>query len=236
MLCWANSSEMAGEGDMPAGGVDQVGVDLVHGDHDAVVYTDASDPLQLLPCPGPAHRVVGAAQQHELGLGVSGQLLQLGKVDLIAPVVIYQLVERDPALGLVDIVVIGVVDGGLDDDALPRLGIHLNGAHQGHVDARGEHDPVRLDLPAVAAFLPAGAGLEIFAAGIAVAVCLMGGPLPDGRGYRGRHLVVHVRDAHGDNIALPEHPHMLLGGPLNGDGLGAVDHAVKVVLHAAVLL
>ena len=140
---------------------DQVPVDLVHGQHHAVLQTDAAYPLQLLPGPAAAHRVVRAAQDHELSSRVFGQVLQPVKVHLIPALPLHQWVKSDLPSGAADIVVIGVIHRGLDDHPVPRLGINLNATHQSHVHPGGIEDPVGPDVPAIAAFLPVHAGLKI---------------------------------------------------------------------------
>ena len=174
---------------------------------------------------------MGAAQDHELGPGVPGQALQSAKVHLIPALPLHQGVKSDLPPGAADVVVIGIVHRGLDDHPVPRLGIQLDAAHQGHVHPGGIEDPVGPDVPAVAALLPVHAGLKIVRGGIGIAIGPVLRPAPDGLGHGGGRFKVHVRDAHGDDVVCAEHLPPQLGGPLDGDLPGAVNGPVKVVFH-----
>ena len=217
---------------MPVRRQHQIRVYLVHREHDAVVYAYPSDALQLLARPRPAHGIVRAAKYHEPDVRLLRQSLERGEVHLPAPAALDEGIVGYLPPRAAHIVVVGIVDRRLDYNALARRGVHLHRADKGHVDARSVANPLGLHLPAVPLALPAGAGVEVFPARVAIAVGLVRGALLYRLGHAGRGLEVHVRYAHGYDAAVAVHLPPELRRPFDGHRRGAVYRLVEVEVHA----
>ena len=62
--------------------IEQIAMDLIRTEDHVMAKADLRNPLQLLLCIDPAHRIVGIAEDQDLGLRVN-RLLKIVEIDLI---------------------------------------------------------------------------------------------------------------------------------------------------------
>ena len=177
-------------------------MDLVGEEQNAVAGADIRHPAELLLRPYPSRGVVGGAEEEQLGVGAGTQGLQRLEIQGIALFPAQQRIGKGrPARGLEDAEE-GGIGGGLEDDALSRLGKGLHSLSHGVDHAEGVDNPARLDLPAVAAAHPSrhSGAIRLIHGGVAVDAEL--GGLPQGGDDLRRGYQVHVRDGKGDDVGV----------------------------------
>ena len=216
-----------GSGDVLFAVEDQVGVDLV-GDHQHVMLqAQFHHPAQLLFRPDMAQGVVGGAQQEQVRL--LQFLLKVCPVNGPLAVLLHELILQNLAVPCLGHIIELGVHRRLNQDAATLRGEQLHAGGQGLHHAQAEAHEGLVDIPAVAALLPAPNGLKIAVRPGGIAPDALLGPglqgVDDGLGG----LEVHVRDPQGDHVLCAEFllPLVILGGVVPG----AVHHRVKLVGH-----
>ena len=177
----------------------QVGVNLIGEDFHTVADADTAHGFQLLLRPGPAHGVVGVAEDeqfHAVDLGL--EVLQVhGVVPGLVPL---QGADHHGPSRVLNDVGKGVVHWLLDDNLVPGLGEHgQDHPHAGH-HAGGEGHLLQVWLPAVARLLPPGHGLKILGGPPGIAEDALIGPGLDGLHDAGGGAEIHVGDPKGDDV------------------------------------
>ena len=206
---------------------DQVGVNLV-GEQDHPVFdAQLHHTAQLLRRPHDAQGVVGATQEEEVGLGQLG--LEVGPVHLPPAVLFHEGILQHPAVPRLGHVVELGVHRGLDEHAAPLGGKELDHGADGLHHAQAEAHQARVNVPAVAALLPAPDGLKIGVRAAGIAPDALLGPGGEGVDDGLGGLEVHVRDPQGDHLVGAEllRPLVVFGGAV----AAAVHHGVEIILH-----
>ena len=226
---------------------EDVAVDLVGDDEDAVLFTDFGNSADFLGGPDTAHGVMGVAEDQQGGVGIGGLLLQQIPVDGVVAVVVDQMAADNLVAPLGDILGEMAVDRVHDDDALAGLCVHMGHMGQGAEGAVGVDDLIGLNLPVVAVGKPAAQSGEVPGVGNVhgVAVHLMvGNPVHGPDDGLGR-LQVHVGGHHGDGVLIQAGAVHTEGGgqvgqlgqgPLHGVGTPAVNDGIKIVAHMSSFL
>ena len=192
-----------------------------------VLHAQLHHAAQLLGRPDNAQWVVGVAQQEQVGLLQLG--LKVGPVHLPLAVLLNKLVLQHPAVPRLGHVVELGIHRGLDEDAAPLGGEQLHHGADGLHHAQAEAHQALVDVPAVAALLPAPDGLKIGVRAAGVAPDALLGPLAQGVNDGLGGLEVHVGDPQGDDVIGAEFllPLIVLGRAV----FAAVNHHIKIILH-----
>ena len=140
---------------------DQIAVDLVGADEYMVLHADISHPLQFFAGEYTAGRVLRIAKDKEFCVGIGGISLKIFKVDLVMIGFQGEGTSHDDASVGGDRIVHRVVGRGKKENTVPRFCQKLNRIMKGIHNARGAHDPVRLDLPSMVILLPSAHGFEV---------------------------------------------------------------------------
>ena len=186
-------------------------------------------PAQLLFRPDMAQGVVGGAQQEQVRL--LQFLLKVCPVNGPLAVLLHELILQNLAVPCLGHIIELGVHRRLNQDAATLRGEQLHAGGQGLHHAQAEAHEGLVDIPAVAALLPAPNGLKIAVRPGGIAPDALLGPglqgVDDGLGG----LEVHVRDPQGDHIVGAEFFLALV--VLGGVVVGTVDDLVKIVCHSA---
>ena len=138
---------------------DQVGVDLVGHKEHVIGNADVRHLFQLFFRPHDAQRVMGTAQQENLYFFRLS--LKILKIDGPASSLLHQLVfHHNPSPGFGHIIKFRV-HGSLDHNLVAGIGEDFNNSGQGRHHAQGPAYKALVDLPAIAALLPAADGVKI---------------------------------------------------------------------------
>ena len=181
---------------------DEILVDLVGQDGDAVLFADGAQLFQLLPPPYPAHGIVRGREDQQLGAGGGEMGVQGVEVHGIAAVFVHQIAGEQLAAAAFNGAEEGVIDRLEDGDAVTGSGEGLHQPVQGGHHAGGGAQPVFLHGIAVVGLFPMDKGLVVPVGGLVIAVGTVGRPgghrLPD----TGRSLKVHVGHPKGQQAAF----------------------------------
>ena len=206
---------------------DQVGVDLV-GDHrHMILQAQLHHPAQLLLRPDDAQGVVGRAEDEKVHL--FQLLLKVGPVHGPLTVLFHKLVLHHLAVpGLGHVVELGV-HRRLDQDAAALRGEQPHTGGDGLHHAQAEAHEALVDVPAVAALLPAADGLEIAVRPGGVAPDTLLGPGLQGVDDGLRGLEIHVCNPQRDHILRAEFllPFVVFGGAV----LRTIHNGVELISH-----
>ena len=216
-------------------GLDQIVVDLVGHHHDAVLVADLAHPAQLLLRPDAAGRILGGAEEEQLGLlGLLTEVVEIHGI--VALLVRHQAVFQHLAAGVYGSAGEVMVVGGLDQDAVAGLGKGPDGVIEGGNHLLEGDDTVGLNVPIVTGFHPLAAGLPK-AVGQAVvaqhAEVRLGFDCVNNAGGGAELHVGHRQgnDTLGGLIALGVLHDAVLSGA--ADGRIAVNNRFKIVFHRA---
>ena len=135
-------------------GADELFVNLVRDDKDAVPQTDPGDAFELRAPPHAADRVVRAAQDEEIDIVLDDFLFKIVKVDFVASVFEPERVVDECAPVVADDVRKRIVDGLLDEYGIARFGECADGGCDGKDDARRDHELAACDVPMMMCFEP----------------------------------------------------------------------------------
>ena len=205
-------------------------MNLVVDDKDIVASADFHHLFQLFPAPNLAHRVMGVAEEQNLGVWAGSQLLQLLILDAVPAV--FPLFQRQgvieqipPASGHRHIK--GIINRGHDDDAVPRLAGRFHQHSQG-IDHAGGCDNL---LRANAIIVPPG-----HPAAHRVVIVLGGPGIPQDGGIDQVFQLLYNSGSNGKLHVRRRQRHSLHAGsgrprPLAGAALAAVWNGRKIVLH-----
>jgi hypothetical protein len=221
----------SGDGHVPVRSEDQVVVNLVGEDGHVVAQADVGDPLQLLPPPDPAHRVVGVAQDQELGIArLRLQIVEVNGVDAVA---LDEAILQKAPLVDPDRPEERVIDRRLKDDPVPLGRQCLQEMADGGHHAGGEKDTGGIHRIAMAAGPPVHDGLGVLRGLQVIPVDAVGHQAAQGGGDALRHAEVHVGDPERQEIG-PTIP-LLQIVVLGGIGVATRDDLVEVRQHACLL-
>ena len=214
---------------MGKAGAGEVGVDLVGHHHHVVAQADLPDAAQLLGRPAAAHRVVGVAEDEELGARLHEHALEALVVHGVAPILVEKRARERLAAVVHDHRAEGVVHGRLDDHGVAGLGEGVDGHGQGEHHARRHDEPLALGAPAVARLEPALHGLVVAVQGHRVAEDAVLGALHERLDGAGGRLEVHVGHPEGQVVGGMSAPVPRV--PLQAARAATVDDALEVVLR-----
>ena len=212
----------------------EIAVDLVGDDENAVLQADITDPLQLLPCPYAADRIVRTAEQIELYAAADDLLFQIRKIDLIAASVEGQRAVDQSASEAFDQIAEGIIDGTVDEDAVAffRKGTDRRGEGEDHA---GSLDyPVRVDGKSEVGVKPRGECLKVAVVGSAVSedsVFCPGMKRPDDRI---RYAKIHIGDPERQELIRSAGAGIAGRGVFDGITVSAVDYGVETAGFSAV--
>ena len=206
----------------------QVAVDLI-GDHqDVVLQAQLHHPRQLFPAPHLAQRVVGGAEDEQLGLLELS--FKVGPVHLpMAGRRLQQLIGQHGAPLKVRHFRKLRVDRRLDEDVVLRFRENAHQRRQRRNYAQRVAAKGRVRAPTVAAGLPGAGGLKVAGRAGGVAEQALPGPGRHGVQNRLGRGQIHVGNPQGDHLVRAEDPHALfvLGGMMPR----TVHRGIKIIVH-----
>ena len=174
---------------------------LVGEDVDPVFQADIQHLFQLVFAPDPAHRIVGRGHDEGPHVVFRDLPLEIGEVDAVAAVVVYERVFDEHAAGVGDRAMKGVVDRGLQQHRVAGPGEDGDQPVQAADHAGAKAYPFPFHVVAVVALLPAD---EIVVVGVRRAVIAESALIHvvvQGLTHALRRLEIHVRDPHGQQVA-----------------------------------
>ena len=208
-----------------AAGKNNIRMNFIRYDKHIMLQTEFGHAGQFFPGKTFADRIVRIAQQEHRGALFAEQFFQIGKVDFIAAVcLVNQIVAQDMPAVVGDDFMKRVIRRHLDDDIVARFGKGPHGVNDRRNDRRRVFDPVLVDIPAKAFFLPVGDGMFKGFHIYRIAENAVLRPPDHGLDNRLRAFEVRVGDPHRDYV-------LGVGVPFLTIGSSAVNQFVKIVFH-----
>ena len=227
-------------------------MNLVADDDHAVAAADVGHPLQILPRPDAAARVVRVAEEQHLGHRVGGAPLKILEINvpggLIAFGVVDELIDGQFAESILRSGEETVVGGTLDDhfrqfavrpaamirlldnlapdDLVLRQSLDYHGHRRN--DSRNVKVPVLFGVPAPATLPPVDGSLIVGIRHMRVAENPLIDPVPKRLHNLRRNLEVHVSHPHRDDILI-NRPDRTLSIPLHAVGSAPVGQFIKII-------
>ena len=194
-------SALSGEGLEAVAGHDELAMNLVADDLDAVTQADVVHPLQFVARPDAARRVVGVAEQEEGGLRVGALGFEIGPVDFEAVVAGKpQHTFKRLAAVVADGGEEAVVVGREDEHPFARHRERLDGYRHGGDDTCGIENLFATDGPLVAALEPGDDSVVVVVADDGVAEDAVLSPFANSLLYGRCRTEVHVGHPQRDDI------------------------------------
>ena len=219
-------------------------MNLIRENEDMVLPANLHHLGQLLAGPDPAHWVMGTAQDEHCRIGLLSQSFKLLKVNGVIAVFFHQPIDLLHAAIVADASGKRVVDRGLDDDPVARLGELLDRSIDCRNDTHAEKHPFRFGPPMVMAMEPADGSFtkRVVCKLAGIAEDTVSGALFDCLDHFIRAPEIHVGDPHGQclsGIDLIAGEPALIALPLRAEGTAAwtaVNDLIKIVSHFLTLL
>ena len=203
-------------------------MDLVRDEDEIPADADFAQPLELLPRPDAADRIVGIAEDEHTGLRIDFPFEVLEIHDPAAAFTAQGIADEAAAV-VFDGRVEGMIDRRLDDDPFAGAGERLNAEVDRRNDAGGLRQPLAPDVPPMAVLQPADGGIPVGGRMAGVVVNRMFCPLSDGFGHGRRTGKIHVGYPHRDDFL--QSITAFADIPLQGSGVPPLGSGVKIVFH-----
>ena len=186
---------------------------------------DLPEAGKLFGGPGPARRVVGIAQEDQLGLRVRRLALQIFEVHAVGAAFVDERIGERLTAGTLQYGEETVVNGRLKDYLVARFGQGLQDDRKGGNDARGREDPLVFDAESVSFAEPPFHGFEIGVGYLRIAENAVAEPSFQGVEYGRGRAEIHVGHPH------RQHPFVCGQIPFDGVGTPSRNNLIEIVFH-----